>query len=429
MNTRLQTQVELSKPTTSFTSAPTGLLQRKCARGESSGLDGECIEYRNKRLTLQRRSVNQANPSEVPPIVSQVLRSPGQPLDQTTRAFMESRFGHDLSKVRVHTDTKAVESARTVNALAYTVGQEMVFDGGQYKPGTSEGRKLIAHELTHVIQQSDASRIIQKQISIGSENISAEEAADRTAEQIVGETETTDEGSLDIERVLGAIRPVGVQLQRRCRKNPPDAPYEIDINLNIGATPAPDHTHNTAWISARANDPSGRTAGLTQFSLNMRWRVWYRRNGDRLWLHRFRAWFERARIRIYLTNQFRAGSCEYNDLLRHERRHDTDYRANAAEAEARVCDTAITWPSHSFPVFLSNVNQADLQKLIDDWMAFENWQLDYDNWYDGCIWDTVDYPRMYAGCPGVAVARPEAECGEAPRRPVQRGLPLPQKAL
>lgn len=90
-----------------------------------------------------------------PPIVHDVLNGGGgHPLDATTRAFMEPRFGHDFSQVRVHTDAQAAESARSVNALAYAVGKDVVFGVGQYVPGTSKGQRLLAHELTHVVQQS-----------------------------------------------------------------------------------------------------------------------------------------------------------------------------------------------------------------------------------------------------------------------------------
>ncbi|HEX4708650.1 MAG TPA: DUF4157 domain-containing protein [Candidatus Udaeobacter sp.] len=87
------------------------------------------------------------------PIVHEVLRSSGQPLDPVTRAFMEPRFGHDFSNVRVHTDAHAAETARQLNALAYTLGQDMVFQKGRYAPETSAGKQLLAHELTHTIQQ------------------------------------------------------------------------------------------------------------------------------------------------------------------------------------------------------------------------------------------------------------------------------------
>lgn len=88
------------------------------------------------------------------PMVHEVLNSPGQPLDSATRAFMEPRFGHDFSGVRVHADRKAAESAGAVGAVAYTLGQQIVFAHGQPSPQTIAGRHLWAHELAHVIQQS-----------------------------------------------------------------------------------------------------------------------------------------------------------------------------------------------------------------------------------------------------------------------------------
>jgi hypothetical protein len=91
-----------------------------------------------------------------PPIVQEVLASHGQPLDPATRVFVESRFDRDFSDVRVHADAKAAKSADAVNALAYTVGHHIAFGAGQYEPGTEYGRKLMAHELTHVMQQAPA---------------------------------------------------------------------------------------------------------------------------------------------------------------------------------------------------------------------------------------------------------------------------------
>jgi hypothetical protein len=89
---------------------------------------------------------------EVPPIVDEVLRRPGQRLDPSTRAFMEARFGHDFSGVRVHTDPLAAASAQAVEALAYTVGHNIAFGPGQYQPWTPAGQRLMAHELSHVVQ-------------------------------------------------------------------------------------------------------------------------------------------------------------------------------------------------------------------------------------------------------------------------------------
>ncbi|MGO9779416.1 MAG: DUF4157 domain-containing protein [Streptosporangiaceae bacterium] len=82
-----------------------------------------------------------------------MLRSPGRPLAEPTLAFMEPRFGRDFSHVRVHTDARAAESARHINSLAYTVGNRVVVGSGDHAPDTESGRRLLAHELAHVVQQ------------------------------------------------------------------------------------------------------------------------------------------------------------------------------------------------------------------------------------------------------------------------------------
>jgi hypothetical protein len=95
-------------------------------------------------------------PAVAPPAVHQVLREPGRPLDRVVRAEMEARLGHDFAAVRVHADARAADSARAVNASAYTVGRHVVLAAGADRPRSEQGRRLLAHELTHVVQQSAA---------------------------------------------------------------------------------------------------------------------------------------------------------------------------------------------------------------------------------------------------------------------------------
>jgi len=136
---------------------PEPQVQRQtCACGKVAGPDGMCEACKEKRSNIQRKASGEVTQPAAPPIVHEVLRSPGQPLDAATRAFFEPRFGTDFDQVRVHTDAKAAESARAVNALAYTVGQNVVFREGQYAPGTSGGQRLLAHELVHMVQQGGA---------------------------------------------------------------------------------------------------------------------------------------------------------------------------------------------------------------------------------------------------------------------------------
>ncbi|MCI0337072.1 MAG: DUF4157 domain-containing protein [Acidobacteria bacterium] len=104
---------------------------------------------------LQTREAHSEAPTVSPSVESHInsLRSGGQPLSTSVRAYFEPRFGYDFGEVRVHTDGRAAESARAVNALAYTLGRDVVFGSGQYAPETSNGRKLLAHELAHIVQQ------------------------------------------------------------------------------------------------------------------------------------------------------------------------------------------------------------------------------------------------------------------------------------
>lgn len=140
-----------------------------------------------------QKSANSAQPSlsrpmpaaSAPDAVHEALTSPGQPLDSATRAFFEPRFGHDFSQVRVHTDAKAAQSAFVTNKLAYTVGRDIVFGERQYAPGTTMGSALLAHELTHVVQQRSASRAHADGLEIGSPNDAAEYEANRVAAEVL----------------------------------------------------------------------------------------------------------------------------------------------------------------------------------------------------------------------------------------------------
>jgi hypothetical protein len=152
-------------------SLPSLWLQCKLAIGASDDpLESEAD--RAVAQVMSRRSVGrlkpsasvpllrQANPGSAsrfsrpaPPVIHRVLSSPGQALDKDTRAFMEPRFGRDFSQVRVHTDTASAESARSVGALAYTVGQHIAFGSGSYDPSSATGKNLLAHELAHTVQQ------------------------------------------------------------------------------------------------------------------------------------------------------------------------------------------------------------------------------------------------------------------------------------
>ena len=163
------------------------VLRRKCACGASKSGEAECEECKKKKL--QRKAAGGTGPAIAPPSVHEVLRSPGQPLDRDARSFFEPRFGHDFSKVRVHADEKAIQSAHDVNALAYTVGNNVVFGNSRISPRTNAGRQLLAHELAHVVQQS-GTVATSDYLEIGATDHPAEYEAESAAHRALRQTES-----------------------------------------------------------------------------------------------------------------------------------------------------------------------------------------------------------------------------------------------
>jgi hypothetical protein len=119
-------------------------IQRKCTHCEE--------EEKIQRITAGSESGEIQTPS----LVNEVLSSGGKPLDQVTRNFFEPRFGYDFSNVKIHTGGKAADSSEMINANAYTFGNNIVFNENRFAPQTDSGKKLLAHELTHIVQQGNA---------------------------------------------------------------------------------------------------------------------------------------------------------------------------------------------------------------------------------------------------------------------------------
>jgi len=214
---------------TSAASPGSQLLQRKCACGagksplgkscdecESSGMQkklavgasndpleleadrvADQVMRRNSAtaigaspLSIRRATTSpgSAGATSAPPSVQQALASGGRPLEPALRQDMEGRFGHDFSRVRVHTGSLAERSARDVDAHAYTLGPSIVFDSGKFDPGSREGRRLLAHELTHVVQQTGA-QWVQREVS--PKRIASKEAVLAKVKRIVDATGTS----------------------------------------------------------------------------------------------------------------------------------------------------------------------------------------------------------------------------------------------
>lgn len=146
------------------------------------------------------RSGGEPTSETAPPIVSDVLRSAGQPIDPSTRHFMESQFARDFGHVRLHTSAKAARSARAIGARAYTVGPDIVFGRGEHDPATVGGQRLLAHELAHVIQQSTAT-MSDANLSVQPSDDAFEREADAAAASIAEGRQTQVQRRTDHPRI------------------------------------------------------------------------------------------------------------------------------------------------------------------------------------------------------------------------------------
>ena len=165
----------------------TGTLRRRCACGNHTIGGAECDTCARAKDTLFRKAAAPTGDGPLPGIVRSTLQRPGVPLSPGVRADFESRFGGDLSTVRVHADDSAAASAGAIGAHAYTLGSHIVFGHRQYAPHTSQGRELLAHELVHTLQQKAALPSDLDTVRIGHPNDAAEHEADRLAADALAE--------------------------------------------------------------------------------------------------------------------------------------------------------------------------------------------------------------------------------------------------
>lgn len=160
------------------------MFQRKCACGNHMVPGGECVVCSKKQELLQRQATATADAAVAPPIVHEVLSSPGQPLDAPKWAVFEPHFERNFGDVRVHTDVRTAESARAVNAFAYTVERDVVFGTGQCAPHTKGGKRLLTHELTHTVQRRSLTVAFPNQLEIAATADAAEQEAERTSDTV-----------------------------------------------------------------------------------------------------------------------------------------------------------------------------------------------------------------------------------------------------
>jgi hypothetical protein len=258
-NLAVRRQGDADEPVADHAAEPLGLppaapLQRACTCGGGChAYQASSPDWAGTHQPATRAESGGWGPAAVPPAVHDVLRAAGQPLDPTIRTFMEPRFGHDFSRVRVHTDAAAAASAQYVSASAYTVGRHIVFGAGQFRPGTEAGWRVLAHELTHVVQQRRAPLPTVLRLSLPGD--AHERHAGAVAEALM-------QGD-DIAGVLDAgPGPTCPALQRDTPQAPPPTPPKtapprprpLDYDRALKHIPLLDRKHTAASLTALLND-------------------------------------------------------------------------------------------------------------------------------------------------------------------------------
>jgi len=175
----------------------------------------DAVKKDDEEKQLQRKENGAGNNSVAPAIVHEVLNASGRQLDSSAITFFNQKFHHDFSSVRIHTDARAAASANAVNALAYTVGNNIVFGSNQFNVNSAEGKHLLAHELSHTIQQQNAKLPSSGKLGISSPGDYHEQQAERMAHSVSQGIGANDgDGTEDPEKVLAAS-PMKVALLQR----------------------------------------------------------------------------------------------------------------------------------------------------------------------------------------------------------------------
>jgi hypothetical protein len=221
------------------------LVQRQCSCGETcescqSSKSSEALEETDETGVVQRQAAGASGAEATVPHDIIPADSPGQKLDHETRGFMESRFGTDFSDVRVHTDGRAAQSADALAANAYTTGRDIYFAAGKYAPGSREGQGLLAHELTHTVQDGESNLAFSRTESL---RVSTPgEPMEREAHQVASHIESERVGVASGDATAGVT--VGSMNDGLIQRDPNDS------NVPIGP-PTLDQQYNAAVQSGR----------------------------------------------------------------------------------------------------------------------------------------------------------------------------------
>jgi hypothetical protein len=237
--------VPIAAADTDFTQIP--------ARTNAHVLDGTGASFHDNKLY---RHAAGAGPAMAPPLVHEVLRGQGRPLAPDVRRDAEARLGHNFADVRIHTDARAGASAQAVAANAYTVGRQIVFAPGRFEPGSAQGQRLLAHELTHVAAHPSGAPTPSGDLRISAPNEAAERHATSVAQGVTVSGAAAPSAQPGLFRQTAAVVPLaGVSVNHPRVSVPPAA----GLTFSASKTPA----NATGVTFTLAGDAASIVAGTT----------------------------------------------------------------------------------------------------------------------------------------------------------------------
>jgi len=370
-------------------------IQAKLSDGAQLQRQEEEPGEEEEEKELQAKSKVGTTPTVTPSIESRInsLKGGGQPLDPATRNFFEPRIGHDFSEVRVHHGSQAAEIARSVSARAFTLGNSVMFGSGEYAPDSATGKRLLAHELTHVVQQHGG---LFRKHRDGMSN-------------------------LNKNRIPNSLTPVhvsqsGSRIQRlrvRTVENINNTQTSAKIGTRAGAKIAYGLTH----LKFRHHGRGLIVLRTIAQRRGNRWHVWVTRKTITPQLlstiyitSAFRPLPRRGRGRP--TPAARRLACLYNNTLQHERRHVADaFALYTGQIALLQNDLSQRLPSRAKP---SKVNsrvaaRAEITRIVTLAEEFGNCAKNQAcHFYNrlGLARDAQEYPNMFQGCPAPRPAVP-----------------------
>lgn len=335
---------------------------------------------------LQTKSTTATNPTASNQVSQTITQKKGRgaKLPDKTRTEMETAFGKDLSKVRIHTDMDSIEMNQKLKAQAFTTGKDVFFNAGKYNPETTDGKRLLAHELTHVVQQKGADLKKKSQTQKPSTPVAKTKSCPNVKVTIatpkkipLPDYSQTDKDLKAWEKAIFHFQPMFIPDCEQIDLN--GIPHSFVKNITFGFQ----KSRYSFFIAKHIKDNIDNASNAGNLQLANIWRSINRR------------------------------------IIIHSRTHFKKYERVVHKMKIEIHNELCGLPAKGNPIPISKSN---LEKHIINLMQHLTGKLRFELWKTTCDWEKEDYPRLFKKLPVSATLKPS--CGTAPKIPPKPILPI-----